>query len=109
MTMKKTHTQLDREIDKALSTRRRRTVEGLRIPPNSREALNRFWKTHPTLRKECLTKYSFDPINEEASYWRFGLAEPDHKDVLRAVRQNRNVFSLELVKRWQIEELRASL
>jgi hypothetical protein len=34
------------------------------------------------------------------------LAEPDHRDVLRAVRRNNNVFSLAHVKRWEIEELR---
>lgn len=108
---KKTPAQLDAEIKEALSeheshARRLQPVEGLRIPADARNELIRFWKAHPALRKGCLNKYGFDPINEEASYWRFGLAEPDHSDVLRAVKQNGGLFSLSHVKRWEIEELR---
>lgn len=81
-------------------------VEGLVIPADSRRALNRFWRAHPALRKGCLRKYGYDPIDEEEHYWRFGLAEPDHEDLLRAVRRNDGVFSRALVKRWEAEELK---
>ena len=108
--MTKTDAQLDAEIAEALHQRQRqsrlRPVEGLRIPADARSALIRFWRTHPALRKGCLNKYGFDPIDEEADYWRFGLAEPDHVDVLRAVRSNNSVFSLAHVKRWETEELK---
>lgn len=114
--MKKPAVQLDAEIAEALSAHSRRTrsqrmsklrpVEGLRIPAESRSELIKFWRAHPTLRRGCLSKYGFDPIDEEEAYWRFGLAEPDHQDVLRAVRRNNNVFSLAHVKRWEIQELR---
>jgi hypothetical protein len=105
----KTPTQLDAEIAEAIHQRqcqsRLRPVEGLRIPADARRELIRFWRAHPALRKGCLNKYGFDPIDEEANYWRFGLAEPDHGDVLRTVRCNRNIFSLAHVKRWEVEEL----
>ena len=106
--MAKSSAQLDAEIAESLSARgsKLRPVEGLRIPVDSRSALIKFWCEHPALRRGCLIKYGFDPIDEEAAYWRFGLAEPDHRDVLRAVRRNNNVFSLAHVKRWEIEELR---
>jgi len=96
------------EIAEALSkgTSKLRPVEGLRIPTDSRKALIQFWRMHPVLRQGCLNKYGFDPIDEEAAYWRFGLAEPDHRDVLRAVRRNNDTFSLALVKRWEVEELK---
>jgi hypothetical protein len=115
---KKTSSQLNAEIADALSARSRltrhqprqisrlRPVEGLRIPADARRALIRFWQAHPELRKGCLSKYGFDPIDEEADYWRFGLAEPDHSDVLRAVRRDGGVFSLSHVKQWKLEELR---
>ena len=80
-------------------------VEGLRIPVDARRELIRFWRAHPALRRGCLTKYGFDPIDEEAAYWRFGLAEPDHVDVLRSVRRNGGIFSLAHVKCWEIEEM----
>lgn len=83
-----------------------RPVEGLWILAEARAELTRFWKAYPMLRRGCLRKYGFDPIDEEEAYWRFGLAEPDHRKVLRAVRRNGNRFSLALVKRWEIEELR---
>jgi hypothetical protein len=83
-----------------------RPVEGLQIPPASRSKLNRFWRAHPALRKGCLCKYGFDPIDEEEAYWRYGLAEPDHLSLLRAVQRNNDTFSLALVKRWEVEELR---
>lgn len=114
--MTKSSAQLDAEIAKALFVRDRcarsqrqrisklQPVEGLRIPADSRSELIKFWCAHPALRRGCLTKYGFDPIDEEAAYWRFGLTEPDHRDVLRAVRRNNNVFSLAHVKRWEIEE-----
>lgn len=116
--MKKTAPQLDAEIAEALSAHeelarrqrqrmsRLRPVEGLWIPADARDELTRFWQARPALRKGCLGKYGFDPIDEETSYWRFGLAEPDHSDVLRAVRRDGGVFSLPHVKRWEIEELR---
>ena len=81
-------------------------VEGLRIPPESRRELNRFWRAHPVLRRGCLTKYDFDPINDEEDYWRFGLTEPSHRHLLSAVRKNDNLFSLAHVKRWEAEELK---
>lgn len=103
--------QLDAEIAQAFSQEELKSklqpVEGLRIPADSRRALIKFWRKHPALRKGCLRKYGFDPIEEEAEYWRFGLAEPDHRNVLRDVRRNNNVFSLPLVKRWEEGELRA--
>lgn len=126
--MAKTAVQLDREIAAALRgpSRKRhavpyvealqrtsnprkhspklRPVEGLRIPPASRAELVRFWQTHPALRRGCLHKYGFDPIDEEAAYWRYGLAEPDHRDILSAALSNGNRFSIELVRRWEIEE-----
>jgi hypothetical protein len=114
--MTKTPAQFDDEIAAMLSEDRQRTrsqrrrmsqlhpVEGLRIPADSRDALIRFWRAHPGLRRGCLSKYGFDPIDDEEAYWRFGLAEPDHRDVLRAVRRNDNNFSLPLVKRWEVEE-----
>jgi len=102
--------QLDAEIAQALRQEelksKLRPVEGLRIPAASRKELTKFWRKYPALRKGCLDKYGFDPIDDEAEYWRFGLAEPDHKDVLRDVRRNDNVFSLPLVKRWEEGELR---
>ena len=113
---KKTPARLDAEITEVLSKheargpRQRasklRPVEGLRIPSNSHDELIRFWTAHPALRRGCLRKYGFDPIHDEEDYWRFGLAEPDHRDVLRAVRRAGGVFSLPHVKRWEIEELR---
>lgn len=84
-------------------------VDGLRIPEASRAELVRFWRAHPVLRRGCLRKYGFDPIHDEEAYWRFGLAEPDHRDVLRAVRRNDNCFALALVRRWEAEELRDAL
>jgi len=116
--MPKTPAQLDTEIAAALSKRRQRTrrqqrhvsrlqpIEGLRIPADARQELTSFWKAHPELRRGCLSKYGFDPIDDESDYWRFGLTEPDHRDVLRAVRRDGNRFSLALVKRWELEELR---
>jgi hypothetical protein len=116
--MPKTPAQLDTEIATALSERRQRArsqqgrlsrlqpVEGLRIPADAREELTVFWRAHPRLRRGCLSKYGFDPINDESAYWRCGLAEPDHRDVLRAVRRNGSRFSLTLVRRWELEELR---
>lgn len=107
--MAKTAAQLDAEIADVLSGRSRvpalRPVEGLRVPADSRRELVKFWRAHPALRNGCLRKYGFDPIDDEEDYWRFGLAEPDHKGVLRAVRKNGDVFSLALVKRWEVEEL----
>lgn len=108
--MTKTAAQLDREIAEALTTGTTRAprlhpVEGIWIPADARRELTRFWRAHPALRRGCLSKYGFDPIDEEQAYWRFGLAEPDHKGVLRAVRQNDGVFSLALAKRWATEEL----
>jgi hypothetical protein len=94
--------ELDADIAAALALQ---PVEGLQIPADSRRELNRFWRSHPALRKGCVSKYGFDPINEEHAYWRFGLAEPGHKDTLRAVRKNGNVFSLPHVKRWMQQEL----
>lgn len=85
---------------------RLRPVEGLQIPAASRDALNRFWRAHPALRSGCLRKYGFDPIDDEEDYWRFGLAEPDHRDVLQAARRNGKRFSLALVRRWEAEELK---
>lgn len=106
----KTAAQLDAEIARALSQQQQmsklRPVEGLRIPAASRRELTKFWRAYPALRKGCESKYGFDPVDEEKSYWRFGLAEPDHRDVLRDVRLNNNVFSLPLVKRWEEGELR---
>lgn len=114
--MKKTASQLDSEVAELLllehGTRRQRKrmsklrpVEGLRIPAAARRELTRFWLAHPDLRMGCLSKYGFDPIDEEAAYWRFGLAEPDHRDVLRSVLRNSSVFSLRHVKRWEADEL----
>jgi hypothetical protein len=115
--MAKTSAQLNAEIAEMLSESGRRvrnlrqrmsklrTVEGLRIPADSRRELIRFWHAHPTLRKGCVNKYGFDPIDEEEAYWRFGLAEPGHHKVLRMVRRNNSVFSRALVKRWEVEEL----
>ena len=106
---KKTTSQLDDEIAEALSARSKlRPVDCLRIPADARHELTCFWQAHPKLRKGCLEKYGFDPIDDEADYWRFGLAEPDHRDVLRAVRRAGGVFSLPYVKRWEIEELRGA-
>ena len=111
----KTATQLDAEIAEALSAygqhahnpqSKLRPVEGLQIPPASRSELNRFWRAHPALRKGCLRKYGFDPIDKEEAYWRYGLAEPDHLSLLRAVQRNNDIFSLALVKRWEVEELK---
>jgi len=106
----KTSAQLDAEIAKALTQRQRmsklRPVEGLRIPADARRELSRFWRAHPDLRRGCLDKYGFDPIDEEAAYWRFGLAEPAHRDLLRAVQRDGGVFSLPHVRRWKAEELR---
>lgn len=83
-------------------------VEGIIIPKASRILLTAFWQTYPKLRKECLRKYGFDPITEEAAYWRFGLAEPDHRTVLRDLRRNDGRFTPALVRRWELEELEAS-
>jgi hypothetical protein len=119
--MPKTAAQLNAEIKAVLSegpqlsrTPRLRLpefqpVEGLRIPAASRTELIRFWSAHPALRRGCLRKYGFDPIDDEEAYWRFGLAEPDHRAVLRAVRRNNNRFSLALVQRWEIEERRDAI
>jgi hypothetical protein len=80
-------------------------VEGLRIPVDSRRTLTGFWHAHPALRQACIDKYGFDPIEDEESYWRYGLAEADHHGVLLAVQQNGNRFTPSLVKRWKVEEL----
>jgi hypothetical protein len=116
--MTKTAAQLDAEIASALSKHDRHAriqrqqrsklhpVEGLQIPEDSRMELVAFWRAHPALRKGCLRKYGFDPIDEEEAYWRFGLAEPDHQNLLLAVRRNHDVFSLPFVKRWKVEEMK---
>jgi hypothetical protein len=80
-------------------------VDGLRIAADADRELTRFWQSHPELRAACLRKYGFDPIDEAADYWHFGLAEPPHAHLAREVRQNGGVFSLPLVKRWEAEEL----
>lgn len=107
---KKSPSQLDAEIATFTCRQQRmsrlRPVEGLRIPANARRALRRFWDAHPNLRRGCLDKYGFDPVDQEADYWRYGLAEAPHVDLLRAVRRSGGVFTLPLVKRWEAEELR---
>ena len=56
------------------------TGRGIAIPTDARRELTRFWRAHPDLRKGCLDKYGFDPIDEEVAYWRFGLAEPGRRE-----------------------------
>ena len=81
----------------------------MRIPDDARAELVRFWGQHPDLRAECKRHYGFDPVRQEQSYWEHGLPdEPEHKDVLAAVRAADNTFTLPLVKRWEHEELAAA-
>jgi hypothetical protein len=75
----------------------------LQIPPESRAALATFWRSHPALRAHCKKEYGFDPVRQPDDYWKPGLAEPEHADVLREARNKG--FTLDLVKRWQREEL----
>lgn len=75
------------------------------LPPDSAAELQRWWLAHPAFRRECQNKYGYDPINQPDDYWPYGLAEPAHSNVLRAVQENGGNFTLELVKIWEREEL----
>lgn len=75
------------------------------LPPDSVAELGRFWSAHPDLRTACREKYGFDPVEEPSGYWPFGLAEPEHADVLAAIRENGGTFTLELVRMWEKQEL----
>jgi hypothetical protein len=80
-----------------------------RIPKNTRLFLNAFWIRHPKKRKECVEKYGFDPIEDEEMYWMHGLAEKEHRSILRNVIANDGVFSLKFAKMWAASELRSTL
>jgi hypothetical protein len=82
------------------------TIE--RIPKNARLFLNAFWINHPKKRKECVKKYGFDPIDDEEMYWMHGLAEKEHRSILRSVIANNGVFSLKYAKMWATSELRST-
>ena len=79
-----------------------------RIPKNARLFLNSFWIRHPKKRKECVEKYGFDPIEDEEMYWMHGLAEKEHRLILRNVIANNGVFSLKFAKMWAASELRST-
>lgn len=79
-----------------------------RIPKNARLFLNAFWIRHPKKRKECVEKYGFDPIEDEEMYWMHGLAEKEHRSILRNVIANNGVFSLKFAKMWAASELRST-
>ena len=70
--------------------------------------LTSFWERHDDLRKGCLAKYGFDPIDEKMSYWMYGLAEPEHKEIAKAVEANGGTFTLELAQQWTDGELIAA-
>jgi len=75
------------------------------LPHDSRAELVRFWAEHPDMRQECTANYGHDPVEREADYWRFGIAEPEHADVLDAIKANGGLFTLDLVKRWEAQEI----
>ena len=74
------------------------------IPPEALAELARFWEEHPDLRHECKDKYGYDPLLMPERYWPAGLAEPEHHEVLSAVRAG-GAFTLPLVRRWESQEL----
>jgi len=78
------------------------------IDADADEVLTKFWHDHDDLRKACLAKYGYDPIDEKMSYWEYGLAEPEHKALADGVVANDGAFSLELAKRWTKGELEAA-
>jgi broad specificity phosphatase PhoE len=78
------------------------------IEEDAKQELIRFWTQHPDLRAECVKKYGYDPINQDLSYWKFGLAEPEHAAVRERVEQCGGVFALPEVKEWEKQELAAA-
>lgn len=75
------------------------------IPTDSAAELNSFWFAHPDLRQACVDKYGYDPVLDKGLYWRHGLAEPEHANVLAQVAANDGTFSLPLVLEWEQEEV----
>jgi 8-oxo-dGTP pyrophosphatase MutT (NUDIX family) len=79
------------------------------LPADTRAELVRFWTEHPDLREACLDKYGYDPVENEDSYWAYGIAEPDHATVLDSVIRNGGTFTLDLALRWEQEELASAM
>ena len=77
----------------------------IRLADDARIELARFWRRHPDLRDDCVGKYGHDPLAKPDAYWPYGLSEPEHRDVLAAVKANGGLFTLALVKRWEREEI----
>lgn len=81
------------------------TPQEFKITPGAKAYLNGFWAQYPNLRDGCKTKYGYDPVQQHRAYWRWGLSEPEHKDVLHEVMQNGGVFNAELAQKWAQEEV----
>jgi hypothetical protein len=78
-----------------------------RIPHSARMFLNAFWVEHPKLRRSCIKKYGYDPLINDFAYFKHGLTEREHRNVLKQLNENRGVFSLQLAKKWAKSELKA--
>lgn len=76
----------------------------MKITMQAKKYLRNFWIDEPFLRKQCVKKYGYDPIENECKYWEHGIAEGDHKKVLFKIIKNFNTFSLPLAREWAIEE-----
>jgi len=77
------------------------------IHDDAKKVLHKFWEDHPDLRKGCLDKYGYDPIDDELPYWYYGLAEPEHHMILEDVLKNDGFIDLEQANRWTKSELAA--
>jgi len=78
----------------------------MHITGPARKFLTSFWLSHPSLRRKCVEKYGYDPIEDETNYWIYGIAESDHKDILNQIKKSKNTFSLYLAKMWALEEVK---
>lgn len=75
------------------------------ITDSANAELKRFWAAHPDLRSECKSKYGHDPVDDAMAYWKWGLGEPEHRDVRERVEANGGVFGLADVKEWERQEV----
>ena len=80
-------------------------MERIVLDKDAKTYLDKFWKRHAKLRRKCFLKYGYDPLKDE-KYWDVGLLETEHRRTLFFVRQNYNILSLVLAKKWARTELR---
>ena len=84
------------------------TPQEFKITPGAKSYLEGFWEQYPNLRDGCVNKYGYDPVDNTREYWRWGLSEPEHRDVLESVMSNGGVFDAALAQRWAQEEVSES-